>query len=236
MGSSGLFYAVGALGTAFAVDYWLSNKKMEEELARDSDSISEEKAETLLENTEGVDAESKAKTPAEVTREPSKTEEELVETLKAEITEPCVEEVCQADNLDFSEGELEVFVEPEKEVCVVETTEEKSVLPELPFALWKIFLAVALALLWACARPETFMASIPTLNEEFEADTILSIPMLGFNEDVTTTAVAVAVDELEATNKTKTNGEESTELELYIEDDEEKWGIFALIVLAMMVL
>merc|ERR1711964_106743 len=197
-----------------------------------SGSISEEKADALLENTEGVEAESK--TPAEITREPSKTEEDLVEDLKAEITEPCVQDVCAADNLDFSDGEMGAFVEPS--VCEVETTEEKFSVSELPFALWKIILFAALALLWACMRTEDFQSPMPTLGEEFEGET-QSIPMLGFDEDATETAVAVAVDEFEG-GKTKTDnsGSESTALRLYSEAEEEKWGMFAVIVLAMMMI
>lgn len=85
---NGLMYAFGALGTAFAVDYWLSNKKMEEELASEEESrMSAEKAAEALKNLK-----SKEEPPAP-------------------LDEPAVEEISRFSSVDdFDEGELEKFM------------------------------------------------------------------------------------------------------------------------------
>jgi len=268
-GGNGLFYAVGALGTAFAVDYWLSNRKMEEELERESAEIDSKKAEEALENI---------------------GEKEETEPLKTED----VEEISRFSNVDdFSEGELEKFIpanetsmtglfkkfepiaeEPELEEAEVEDL--KTIIPEekevktiseeedavveivaplspsqepiktfqtdflelLPVALWKIILIAVLALLWMY-QPTTKKV-IPGLNEEFESDSQAeTIPMLGSCES-TEAAIAVAVDDLEKKQFGPKFPEQTNSLgELtfsYPEEGEEKWGIVAILMLAMMIL
>lgn len=237
-GGGGLFYLAGALGTAFAVDYWLTNNKMEEELSRESDSFSEEKAENLMKSS-GIQTEqhSEDQTPAELSREASKTEEELVEELKHQIqvTEPLeVEEVAKCDNLDFSEGELEQFIETEEEV-EEDLSAGLSTSLDLPFALWKLILLAVLAFAWTMGG--NTQERVPTLQEEYAETKINTFPMLGFEDSKTSTAVAVAVDELDGKSKDKSEDmtKNSTALTLP-KDDEEKWMVIPFIVLAMMIL
>jgi hypothetical protein len=254
-GGNGLLYAVGALGTAFAVDYWLSTKKMEEELA--------------AENAEHISAEKAKKALEEIQEEPK-------EEQPAPLNETSVREISRFSNADdFSEGELETFL-PKNEISISgpfktfepieEEPEDLKILPEeedvveiveplsrsepikmestsfnffeqLPVALWKLVLIVVLALLWQYGKPAT-RTVIPGLNEEFEGETEQPevIPMLG-STDSTETAIAVAVDDLKKEPTTSNKQTNSLgELTFHYEEEEEKWGIVAIICLAMMIL
>merc|ERR1711964_763672 len=121
--------------------------------------------------------------------------------------EPELEEAEVEDLKTIIPEEKEVKTISEEEDAVVEIvaplspsqepikTFQTDFLELLPVALWKIILAVVLALLWMY-QPTTKKV-IPGLNEEFESDSQAeTIPMLGPCES-TEAAIAVAVDDLE---------------------------------------
>lgn len=135
-----LMYGLGALGTAFAVDYWLTNRKMEEELAMEADEhIAEEPAMELLElevsgdeqsvagsfkdligRIEDAVSEQSAETPAE-----APVEEVVEEVVEAPIEEPTPEVPEEtADEPTAPEEIPEVPEVPEK------TTEQPKLISE----------------------------------------------------------------------------------------------------------
>jgi len=259
-GGSGLFYAVGALGTAFAVDYWLSTNKMEEELAKEKseNEISPEKASKAL---KGVQEEGKPNPVFEPinAEEISKfsnvddfSEGELEEFLGEELSvsgEECSMPLAKTETKSIEEP-METSIAGEKIISraksvesievedFVASEEDASFFPEIPVAIWKVILMVILALLWRTMRTRRSQI-IPGLNEEFESEKIDSIPMLGpVTEDASKTAIAVSVDELAKsdTKSTKTQWSDRLGELTFYQQEEEPWGIFAIIVLTMMIL
>lgn len=367
---NGLFYAMGALGTAFAVDYWLSTKKMEDELkAQEEEEISMDKAKTTLKNigesTDSPDDEPPAPlekkqvdeishysnvddfsegeldsflpeisvsnpykkfepiqeephdyqpTPTSGSATPSKfTELSITETTQVVreqvievVEETSIRTVESSIRTDRTVGSLSMTVQTERTAMMGEESvrsiaavkvqedtpaqsdeepahgtlmfiaalgdeedletiereieslekeiesldeEEEIVLTDgksfaqefmeqLPIALWKLLLIVALALAWQYARPNRGRV-IPEAQQTFEENTKTEeIPMLGQGtEDATGTAVAVAVDELQGCKGRREQTNSLGELTFsWPQEEEEHWGIFAVIVLAMMIL
>jgi len=237
-------YTVGALGTAFAVDYWLTNKKMEEELAKEGEEqiptptndkeLVKETVEQQIE--EPIVVVSTPEEPAEVQPEPVKELEPIQEDPESDI-DALKWEVIKEDEVeldDFSETPSDVI----KEESTMSMMQILKTQVELPVALWKILVIIAFAFFWQYSKPEGADYN-PTLNsgeEGFGAE-IKSTPMLGF-DDSATTAVAVPVDE-SAKAKTKTKDTDEVEtfpLSIITPEDEEKWGIVAIIALVMMIL
>jgi len=140
--------------------------------------------------------------------------------------------------------DIKILSEDEDVVKPLEVEPETSIYPEFPIALWKVILITILALLWAYGRPSEKVAPGQKFqNEEFEyTEMPESIPMLG-TDDSTTTAVAVTVDALSVKGETSSSYGKPTmsnslgELTFaYADGYEEKWGIFAIITLVMMIL
>jgi len=214
-GGSGLFYAVAGLGTAFAVDYWLSTKKMEEELAKEKSEkeISPEKAEKALEaiqekpepvfqpiNAEEISKFSNVDDFSDGELEHFLGKDEL-SVSGEEVTMPLEEPKKLETDSDTEPTVEEKIISRAKSVASIQVDdfvtveEDASFFPEIPVAIWKMILMVFVALLWVTMRPRREAQVIPGLNEKFESEKIESIPMLGpVCEDASKTAIAVSVE------------------------------------------
>merc|ERR1711964_675431 len=165
--------------------------------------------------------------PEEVQPEPVKELEPIQEDPESD-TDALKWEVIKEDEL-----QLDDFSEAPSDVIKEDSTMSMMMFPELPIALWKILVIIAFAFFWQYGKPQGADYN-PTVNAGYEAE-IKSTPMLGY-DDSATTAVAVPVDESAKTETKGNNKVESFPLATITPEDEEKWGIVAVIALVMMIL